>query len=570
MEQIIEDYLAPDINQIRHSIRGIDDSYNNSWDVYAELIQNSVDAIRQSVTERGQILLQVDCPTRSIIITDNGVGINANELPNLLKPFATNKSGIDITIGEKGVGLKFVIFSSNYFRIKTGNSTGTAEAEIVDASIWKKSIDDRSLPLKFRSINEQFIGTEVEVRGVDNENIFNLSFDQFIYLLRARTALGSTKAIWSDDRQIEISIKYNDINFNMAEKVVPFKYWMITDFVPANSQINLDDFEVWLSQGDRTDQEKMSKLKDKMIYKKGEFTHSNYRIIKYFACFVPKRRVWNDLSVRFNLATNDNLIDDNWSAEYYYCKLNSGIYLSVKGMPTGISVDHPTTGYAGYWSNIFMLFEDPFIRFDIGRKSIHGRQANIHREYAKQIFNEFLKYITKYVSGDIVVEPTEWNRDEIFAEIERLVDLGITDVKFKKIPSDQEASVAAIFFECIGSNKIQNITPLVSGYRNKYDLYALWDRKKIIIEFKSHLANLAKDFNDARKMFDEIDCVVCWEITDRDRQIMADMGVNVEEISTSVFGRDARKIPHSTHILNLTGFTNPIYAIDLKKLLTAT
>jgi len=94
-------------------------------------------------------------------------------------------------------------------------------------------------------------------------------------------------------------------------------------------------------------------------------------------------------------------------------------------------------------------------------------------------------------------------------------------------------------------------------------------KKKIIIEFKSHLANLAKDFNDARKMFDEIDCVVCWEVTDNDTQIMRNMGVNVEEISSSVFGREAKKIPHSTHIMNLSGFTNPIYVIDLKRLLTS-
>jgi hypothetical protein len=50
---------------------------------------------------------------------------------------------------------------------------------------------------------------------------------------------------------------------------------------------------------------------------------------------------------------------------------------------------------------------------------------------------------------------------------------------------------------------------------------------------------------------------------------MRDMGVNVEEINTSMFGRDAKKIPHSTHIMNLSGFTNPIYIIDLRKLLSS-
>lgn len=47
------------------------------------------------------------------------------------------------------------------------------------------------------------------------------------------------------------------------------------------------------------------------------------------------------------------------------------------------------------------------------------------------------------------------------------------------------------------------------------------------------------------------------------------MGVNVEEIESSVFGRNAKKIPHSTHVMNLSGFTNPIYVIDLKQVLTS-
>lgn len=73
MERIITDFLVPDINQIRHSISGIDDSYNNSWDIYAELIQNAVDAIRQSDVKKGRIDLQIDCPTQTIIVITHEV-----------------------------------------------------------------------------------------------------------------------------------------------------------------------------------------------------------------------------------------------------------------------------------------------------------------------------------------------------------------------------------------------------------------------------------------------------------------------------------------------------------------
>lgn len=563
----IEDFLSPNITQIRHSILGIDDSYNNVWDLYAELTQNAVDAIRMTSSKRGLINIEVDCRAKSIKIADNGVGIDADELPELLKPFSTNKANNDQTIGEKGVGLKFVIFSSERFHIKSGNGQTTAEALVVNAKSWKKAADATALPLQFHKLEESFEGTVITVEGVDNELIFELNFQQFKFTLLTRTALGSTRHIWDEDVDIDIIVKYRDVNSVLHEETLSFKYWLLTDQLTSTSKISLSEFEKWLVEGDRTDQEKFAKLKDRVIYDQGEFTHSTSRKLKYFACFVPQRKVWNELSTKFGLALEEQLSDSEWVAEHSFCILSKGIYLSVKGMPTGISVDNPTTGYAGYWSNLFILFEDPFLKFDIGRKSVHGRQANIHREYSKQIFSRFLKYVTKYVTGDIVVEPTEWDRDEVFTDIEGLVDLNIDGINFKKSPTEQEASVAAVFFLAMGAGKIEGITPLISGYRNRYDLYVLWGKKKKIVEFKAHLRNLARDFNDARKMFDEIDCIVCWEITDKDKQVMRSMGVNVQEVSQSIFATEEKIFPNSTHVMNLSGFINPIYVIDLKKLL---
>lgn len=40
--QVLDDFLTPGIDQLRTSIRGINDSYNNSWDILAELCQNAV------------------------------------------------------------------------------------------------------------------------------------------------------------------------------------------------------------------------------------------------------------------------------------------------------------------------------------------------------------------------------------------------------------------------------------------------------------------------------------------------------------------------------------------------
>ena len=44
---VYNDFLSLSMAMVRRSIRGIDDSYSNYWDILAELLQNSVDAIKK-------------------------------------------------------------------------------------------------------------------------------------------------------------------------------------------------------------------------------------------------------------------------------------------------------------------------------------------------------------------------------------------------------------------------------------------------------------------------------------------------------------------------------------------
>ena len=73
MSKVYQNFLNPSVIQIRQSIRGIDDSYNNFWDILAELVQNSVDAIgRAENFSNGEIYLCIDCQRHDISIRDNG------------------------------------------------------------------------------------------------------------------------------------------------------------------------------------------------------------------------------------------------------------------------------------------------------------------------------------------------------------------------------------------------------------------------------------------------------------------------------------------------------------------
>ena len=566
---IIDNFLQQGIAQMRQSILDIDDSYNNDWDILAELLQNSVDAIRETDRKDGKIHIVVDCQNKIISVKDNGIGIISTELPSLLCLFGTNKKNNEKTIGEKGVGLKFALFSCNDFYIKSCNNSNAIEAIVKDAHNWKSSTEDIKLSLEHNTITPNFDGTEVVLKKLPEIPIFSLKLTQLIFVLRTRTAIGNTLTLWErDDINISITLKYVAPDGNVTDEIIPFRYSLPTDILGEAEKLNIEDYYEY-TKTDKDDQQKRLKLKSKVIYKYKSFDHKN-RIIKTFSCLVPKWGTWDVLNTSSNLATNEELDNDIFMEEFGYATFQAGIFTSVKGMPTGISIEHPMTGSGGTWAQIFILFEDIKLKFDIGRKSIHGKQKNIYKEYAREIFNEY-RSLLKYISGDVNPEIATWDRDEVFNEIDKLIDLKSPNSSFQKKPNGQEATIAAMFFECIGNKKITQITPLIAGYKNKYDLYAKWKEKRIVIEFKAKLYSILKDFKEEIKLFTEINCVVCWDVSEEDEQVFKDAGISLEKMALkSILAGKTDDFPHATHVLRLTGFTSPIYVIDMKSIIDNT
>ena len=556
------DFLKQNTNQIRKSIKDIDDSYNNEWDILAELAQNAVDAIRKRGVKKGEISLFVDSQNKSIKISDNGCGISSDKLPILLAPFSTDKEEDENSIGEKGVGLTFVIFTCNNFSVKSGDGNSTSEGTILDANNWKISNNNDLLELSHKILDEKQVGTTVELREIIPDSLFQLSFNQLKFILRSRTALGNTNTIWQDD--IDIDIKFNHKNqdgTDYSEKL-EFKFHLPTEGYPINALISINDFWAFI-KADKSDKQKRDKLFGKFIIMEGKYEHRG-RTIKYWSCFVPQRKTWDDISIHNKLCTQDQINNPEWLDSNNITIFHSGIYTSVKGMPTGVHINNPITGSQSYWAQIFILFDDKQIKFDIGRKALPGRQSEVYRKKSKEIFNEYAK-IFKYVGRKELDEKPEWQKNTIFAEIEKELDLSHPTIKLRKYPSKQESAVAGLFYECIGNGLIKDIYPMTSGYKSKYDLYAKWGDRQIVIEFKAKLENILADFNDEVKMFDELDCVVCWNVDEEDERTFKNKNITLEEIVENELVGNRIEFPNATHKLTLP-FVHPIYIIDLKKL----
>lgn len=224
-------FLKPTVNSIRKSIKGIDDSYNNFWDILAELIQNSVDAINKKPDKTGKIKIEVDALNKSIKIYDDGVGIAKEKIPVLLSPFSTDKENDIGSIGEKGVGLKFVIFQSNDFKMKTSilNSEEISEVNIFGAKMWKEGDSTEDFCLDLETKIGTYKGTEIIIKGIENDKLFDLNFNSLKFIIRTKTAIGNVLAIFEETNNIKVYLKYTDRSGTTNSEELPYKYWLPTE-----------------------------------------------------------------------------------------------------------------------------------------------------------------------------------------------------------------------------------------------------------------------------------------------------------------------------------------------------
>lgn len=562
------DFLSPSIGQIRHQIRNIIESYSHDWDLIAELTQNSVDAIRIRAPAMGEIGLVIDAPARRIEVSDNGCGISPSDLPSLLGPFSSDKEGETDLIGQKGVGISFVIFCSSLFKIETHHQDGSAAASISDAAAWVQSHTEDLPKLSFSDFpSGQSLGTTVSVTLPPNAqlNLFELTFEQLEMLVRTRTAIGDTNTIWGSDPDKEVRLTFVDLDGNRTSRKISHTYFLPTSKLSKSQYISLYEFREW-NNGDRTDAQKRRKLRDKIVHVAGQKVQAG-RTIRYWACFAPTRRSWDLVSVHSKLISNDILdlrpverLEAYGNADYLF---SGGMYTSTRGMPTGIRSDMRPRGSAGYLPNFFIIVDDPHLSFDIGRKSIPGRQLGMLRDIASDVFRDLLNSIKRYIGGEPEVDGSDWDRTATFNDIRGMPDLHSERTRFIKRPSSQEATIVAIFFELLGRGDLDGFEPYVSGYKNRYDLYSMYKQADVVVEFKYALSSLFRDFDDEKKLFDEVDIAVVWEVVEDDYDVVHAHGIDLEKVEGGLSDVGDGVF----HYRLVLGPTTPIKVICLKHLI---
>jgi signal transduction histidine kinase len=120
-------------------VQNILKSYTGYFDIFSELIQNSLDAIdaakKAGSDITGKLWIIIDIPSAVVTVTDNGVGMGERELRYCFRPSVSFKSRRE-SRGHKGVGATFLGYGFNNIQIHTRKEHAELSVQLSNGRSW--------------------------------------------------------------------------------------------------------------------------------------------------------------------------------------------------------------------------------------------------------------------------------------------------------------------------------------------------------------------------------------------------------------------------------------------------
>ncbi|WGF84236.1 ATP-binding protein [Lactiplantibacillus plantarum] len=561
----------PSVSNIRAQINGILDSYHRDYDVLSELIQNGVDAIenRYDLDEDdfyGELQIYVNADRKQIKVIDNGNGMSKEMLERSVNLNESGKRKQINTIGEKGVGLSFSIFKSQKAIIRSNDGNKGYRIVGKGAANWLNDTDDVSF--KMPTSEDKYFdkrGTEVELSGLELGELFKLSWDQLVFVIRTLTAAGDTNVLFGKNKQdIKITLEYLNSELGIQGKTarIPFEYYMF-DGIDESQRVEFDEFEQKFSYASKTDTAKREFFKGKYVVMRGQ-RQTAKRTVPWIAVFAPNSDDWETRNQKVKLASKGEY---KLLVEPEYAHLRSWATLSVKGMPTGIEL--PTshlTGALGYLPRMSVLIQDDGANFDLGRKTVKGSTTATYKDIIKEAFNKYKSIASKYIvkdrrptlEGEVEDRSIKFNQ---LRSLPKMTDFEQNITNFENIP-DQEGTISAIFFELLGCGKFQDLKLYRHGYSEQYDLYAQQNLKDLTLDFKQRLSGFVDDTQKNVKHWSDLNFLVMWCLDESDNEVANDNGIDITN-------NEEPDVKHllATAYLTTQMSSETIYVIELKKII---
>lgn len=516
----------------KRELKNILNSYVGWFDPFCELIQNSLDSIEKKMDNCAKnyhpcISITLNLQNNSLIISDNGLGLDEQKFSQFLCPNISFKTPGKKNRGHKGVGATYIAYGFNDVQVSTKTASFKAIGRMKDARNW---LDDESPSGNPKMYSDHESGCmEKDFENFETGVSIFLKFDkkthpadlsyyqvktplQWFNVLRVKTGLGA----FFENEKITITINVIDKNGKLdSDNFKGISYLWPEEFgskvaclkdifdkqkkLFENSKDIYSDlpsklknvtvlYETWDYQG------LLELTKDKrhgftLDEKEIEFI-KKYEISLH-ASYVNSTRVWKDFSEQNNFRASSLII-------------KGGIQICANNMPQGEIIQIPLTKNIGRQNQIHCVFHFDNCSADLGRKGFNSDITDIAKILARKIADgpfQKCRFALKPTTGTVASLKSKMlisNWKDSMVEHESLNPLELLHEHFflpqrkiaiTSIPT-REQDVIALFHQLIAGGVIRGLRIMATNERTSYDgLY------RVIIEepIENHLFHEQKN-----------------------------------------------------------------------------
>jgi hypothetical protein len=564
---------------LKREIRNIIKSYTGWYDPFSELIQNALDAVdarkQREKTYDPKIWIEINVKENYVCVTDNGIGLSADEFATFLQPNVSFKG--HGTRGDKGVGATYLAYGFNFLQIGTKAPKFTYVGDLKDGRKWledEKDIVPR--PTVRRSEPTHKVFSEID-RGStfclrlvgDNIRPNNLGwieadrFDQWQTILRLKTPLGGIYI----DRQKPTTKCYLRVigrDGKVEDGIIDNCEYLYPHTVIATC---VDLREMVRKRRELIDKGKSaSRLSDNYYELSGIYCYWNYKDVNSPDSMIgledhERALVENFKISMYGFFTYTLDVWDEFNDEVLRLRkrmriLRGGLQLAANGMPQGELILIPLTRNIGYQHNTHVVLHFASADADLGRKGFQPELEDLAQRLAVSVVELFLDWREhlKQPTGappriiqdkqihDWKTETEKHERDQPLAISRKDVFLPTNEIALTAAPRVEQDAVA-LFNQLLAGGVIRGIKLMAASQYKKYD--GLWrgrmkkpfehylynkennplgvvqaapqefESSPYVLEYKYTFDALLEEIEREDKDESSIDLVVCWEMGDR-------------------------------------------------------
>ncbi|WP_084629483.1 ATP-binding protein [Mesorhizobium sp. LSHC412B00] len=557
---------------VRREVLNILKSYTGYFDLFSELLQNSLDAVDIRKKLEGddykpRIQIEIDISKNRVRVCDNGCGMDSDQFRFCFRPNVSFKSRKD-SRGHKGVGATFVAYGFSSVRLITKQKGGSIAGQLNSGRQWAEDTSGSFPRPRFSAIAHHAEGLEHETSGtcvevlIESQQRPKLAWiqatnaDQWLDLLRIKTPIGgiylsasgrdinveyhvkvtdlSGKSTYAKNRDIdyyyphEIPLIYKQKSLSEIEK----KIQSISGDLSTRLQKLPDEFrrldavwDVWKSE-DILKEIHISRNLDedqKILVSKHDIT--------VYGCFLSSAKTWTTFQKDI-LKVHPNAV-----------LLRGGLQLASDFMPQGDLSVIPLTSTIGYQNNTHIVVHLRDGNPDMGRKVFQPEIKALADELGRRAVDVFKRYLslmredTGAPTGTAARDLRDFiKQQETYRESKPLALRFRNRACALQSEPQSEQDVIALFHELVGMGIFEGYGFLATSESERYDsifvtnyeddsaLYSV-ERKlgvspsserresiPYVLEYKYDSDALVDDFAKEKKYPQDIKLLVCWRV----------------------------------------------------------